>query len=184
MPILEAERIKARMAVVDEHIRCENRHDLDAVMATFGADARYDDEPWKDHRTGRDGVRSYYGELLRALPDLAIEVKRRHMASESLVLEVTIRGTHLGAWRGLPATGRRMEFPLCAVYTFDKDDRLAGERIYYDRGTVLGQLGLFHDPSRGWARIATALSHPITIARAYLRRPRLDSTTSGPPHSA
>jgi len=24
---LEAERIKARMAIVDEHIRCENRHD-------------------------------------------------------------------------------------------------------------------------------------------------------------
>jgi hypothetical protein len=76
MSLLEAERVQARMAVVDEHIRCENRHDLDAVMATFGMDARYDDEPWGDHRTGRDGVRSYYSELMRALPDLAIEVKQ------------------------------------------------------------------------------------------------------------
>ena len=46
MSLLEAEHVQARMAVVDEHIRCENRHDLDAVMATFGMDARYDDEPW------------------------------------------------------------------------------------------------------------------------------------------
>ncbi len=43
MSLLEAKRAQARTAVVDEHIRCENRHDLDAMMATFGMDARYDD---------------------------------------------------------------------------------------------------------------------------------------------
>ena len=170
MSLADGEHGQARMAVVDEHIRCENRHDLDAVMATFGMDARYDDEPWTDHRTGRDAVRAYYTELMRALPDLSIEVRHRHLASDSLVLEVTIRGTHLGAWRGLPATGRQMAFPLCAVYTFDTHDRLAGERIYYDRGAVLGQLGLFHEPARGLGRVVTALRHPVTIARAYLRR--------------
>ncbi|HEX9421681.1 MAG TPA: ester cyclase [Pyrinomonadaceae bacterium] len=184
MSLLEAERVQARMAVVDEHIRCENRHDLDAVMATFGVDARYDDEPWGDHRTGREGVRSYYTEIMRALPDLAIEVKHRHVASESLVVEVTIRGTHLGPWRGLPATGRRLEFPLCGIYAFDAGDRLAGERIYYDRGAVLRQLGLFHEPA-GWSgRVVTALSHPVTIARAYLRRSPRNSSESGSPPAA
>ena len=58
MSLLEAVRMQGRAAIVDEHIRCENRHDLDGVMATFGTEARYDDEPWDDHRTGRDGVRS------------------------------------------------------------------------------------------------------------------------------
>jgi steroid delta-isomerase-like uncharacterized protein len=178
MSLLEAKRLQARMAVVDEHVRCENRHDLDAVMATFGMDARYDDEPWGDHRTGRDGVRSYYTELMRALPDLAIEVKHRHVASESVVVEVTIRGTHLGPWRGLPATGRRMEFPLCGVYAFDADDRLTGERIYYDRGAVLSQLGLFHEPLGWLGHVATALSHPVMIARAYLRRSTRNSPGS------
>jgi hypothetical protein len=43
MSLLETEREQARTAVVDEHIRCENRHDLDAMMTTFGMDARYDD---------------------------------------------------------------------------------------------------------------------------------------------
>jgi steroid delta-isomerase-like uncharacterized protein len=185
MSLLDAEqRVQARMAVVDEHVRCENRHDLDALMATFGMQARYDDEPWGDHRAGRDDVRSYYSELMRALPDLAIEVKQRHAGSESLVLEVTIQGTHLGGWRGLPATGRWIEFPLCAVYTFDADDRLAGERIYYDRGMVLGQLGLFHEPTRGLGRVFTALSHPLTIARAYLRRSSRNSAEPRPPHAA
>jgi steroid delta-isomerase-like uncharacterized protein len=170
VPLLDGKRVAARMATVDAHVRCENGHDIDGLMATFGTDARYDDEPWKDHRTGRDGVRSYYSELMRALPDLEIQVSARHTGSESVVLEVTIRGTHLSAWRGLPATGRRVEFPLCGVFTFDPDDRLAGERTYYDRATVLAQLGLFHEPSSALGRVATALSHPFSIARAYLRR--------------
>jgi steroid delta-isomerase-like uncharacterized protein len=163
-------QIDARFAVVDEHIRCENNHDLDAVMATFGAEARYDDEPWEDHRTGLDGVRSYYLELLHALPDLEIQVRQKHVSSDSVVVEVIIRGTHLGPWRGLPATGSRIEFPLCGIYSFDQEGRLAGERIYYDRGAVLGQLGLFHEPVSGLGRLVTAVSHPITIGRAYLKR--------------
>ena len=157
-----------RIAVVEEHVRSENRHDLEAVMATFGASARYDDEPWTDHRDGLDGVRSYYTELMRALPDLVVDVHRRHVSEDGIVLEVAIRGTHLGAWRGLPATGRRVDFPLCGVYTFDADDRLAGERIYYDRATVLRQLGVFREPSTAFGRVMTALTHPLTIARAYL----------------
>lgn len=184
MSPLDAKRMQARIAVVDEHVRCENRHDLDAVMTTFGTEARYDDEPWEDHRIGREAVRSYYGELMCALPDLAIEVIHRHLAFESLVLEVVIRGTHLGSWRGLPATGRRLKFPLCGIFAFDADDRLASERIYYDRAAVLGQLGLFHEPSRGLGRLVTALTHPITIARAYLRRSSVDSTPPGPSRAA
>ena len=184
MSFPDPERLKARVGLVEEHVRCENRHDLDAVMATFGTTARYDDEPWADHRSGRDGVRSYYTDLMCALPDLAIEVRHRHVASDSIVLEVIIRGTHLGQWRGLPATGRRVEFPLCAVYTFDADDRLAGERIYYDRRVVLHQVGLFHEPLRGLGRLVTVLSPPVTIARTYLRRPARARTQSTPASEA
>ena len=179
MPPIAGERAKARMAIVDDHIACENRHDLEAVMATFGSDARYDDEPWADHRIGREGVRTYYTELLQALPDLKIDVSRRHVATDSVIVEVIISGTHLGPWRGLPATGRRVQFPLCGIYEFDGNDLLAAERIYYDRGAVLGQLGLFYEPVRGFGRVVTVLSHPLTIALACLRRLGPISTESG-----
>ena len=158
----------ARLALVEQHVRSENLHDLEAVMATFGAEARYDDEPWGDHRVGREGVRSYYAELLRALPDLVIDVVQRHVAADGIILEVEIRGTHRGAWRSLPATGRHVHFPLCGVFTFDANNRLAGERIYYDRATVLRQLGVFHDPSTVLGRVLTAVTHPLTMARALV----------------
>ncbi len=160
----------ARIAIVEEHLRLENAHDLDGVLATFGDIAQYDDEAWGEHHKGKDGVRSFYTILMKALPDLEILVRKRYVTDDAIILEVLIRGTHLGAWRGLPATGRRVELPLCGVYTFDENDRLAGERIYYDRGTVLRQLGVFHEPESAVGQISILATHPVTIARAVVRR--------------
>ena len=164
------EKQSARIAAVERHIQLENQHDLDGVISTFGDAARYDDEPWDEHYNGRNQVRQFYKQLMTALPDLEIEVRQQHVAYEAIVVEVMIRGTQLGEWKGLPATGRRLDLPLCGIYTFDAADRLAGERIYYDRGTVLRQLGVFHEPDSGMGRICTLATHPLTIAAAYARK--------------
>ena len=44
-----------------------------------------------------------------------------------------------------------MKFPLCGVFAFDEEGKLAGERIYYDRGSVLRRLDSFAilNPSPG-----------------------------------
>jgi steroid delta-isomerase-like uncharacterized protein len=167
-----SDKRSARIAIVEQHIRLENEHDLEGVLRTFGESARYDDEPWGEHYKGRDRVCLFYNQLMNALPDLEIEVQRRHVADDAILVEVMIRGTHLGGWRGLPATGRRVEFPLCGVYTFDADDRLAGEKIYYDRGTVLRQLGIFHEPQSALGQISIFVTHPATIARAFAMKLR------------
>lgn len=161
-----------RLAIVAEHVRCENEHDLAGVMRTFGETAHYDDEPWSQHYEGRDRVQQFYTELMRALPDLSIEIVRQHIAEDAIFLEVIIRGTHLGAWRGLPATGRKVEFPLCGSYTFTADDQLAGERIYYDRATVLRQLGVFHEPQTAMGNLSVLLTHPVTVLTALVRNLR------------
>jgi steroid delta-isomerase-like uncharacterized protein len=162
--------MSARMRIVDEHVRLENEHDLDGIMRTFGEAARYDDEPWGAHYNGRQEVRAFYAQLLHAMPDLHIDVRHRHAGEDAVVLEVIIRGRHSGAWRGLPATGRQIEFPLCGIYTFDDGNRLAGEKIYYDRATVLRQLGVFHEPESLRGRVSTVLAHPLTMARIVARK--------------
>lgn len=162
--------MSARLRIVDEHVSLENEHNLDGIMGTFGEAARYDDEPWGAHYMGRQEVRAFYAQLLRALPDLHIDIRRRHASEDAVVLEVIIRGQHLGSWRGLPATGRQVDFPLCGVYTFDKRNQLAGEKIYYDRATVLRQLGVFHEPESWRGRIAIALTHPVTMAQVVARK--------------
>jgi steroid delta-isomerase-like uncharacterized protein len=166
---LHQDRRPARIEIVERHVRLENEHDLEGVLRTFGEAAKYDDEPWDEHYEGRNGVRQFYEQLMKALPDLEIQVQRRHVTDDAILLEVVIRGTHLGGWRGLPATGRRVEFPLCGVYTFDASDRLAGEKIYYDRGTVLRQLGVFHEPQTALGQILTFVTDPWTVLRAFGR---------------
>ena len=63
-------RQQARVALVEEHIQHENQHDLEGVLATFGNSAHYDDEAWGEHHKGIDGVRSFYEQLMAALPDV------------------------------------------------------------------------------------------------------------------
>jgi steroid delta-isomerase-like uncharacterized protein len=163
-------RGRAQLALVEEHVSRENAHDLPGIMATFGHGAWYDDEPWGEHHEGRDAVRDYYEDLLTSLPDLHIHITRCLAAEEGVALEVQISGTQLGSWRGLPPTGRPVKFPLCGVFAFDEEGKLAGERIYYDRGSVLRQVGLFRDPQSISGRLEMLLAHPITVARAYGRK--------------
>jgi steroid delta-isomerase-like uncharacterized protein len=171
MPITDSERrMAARLEIVEEHIRLENQHDLEGIMTTFGPMARYDDEPWDGHHVGREAVRAYYEDLLRAMPDLRIYVQQQHATEAAVVVEVIIRGYHLGAWRGLPPTGRHVQFGLCGIFLFDSEDRLAAEKIYYDRATVLRQLGVFHEPDRMLGRIETVLMHPLTMGRIIRRK--------------
>jgi steroid delta-isomerase-like uncharacterized protein len=172
------DRIAARLELVEEHIRLENQHDLEGIMGTFGATARYDDEPLAAQYTGRDEVRTYYESLLQALPGLHLDVRRTHASASAVVVEVIIRGRHLGPWRGLPATGREIEIPLCGIFTFDDEDRLAGEKIYYDRATLLRQLGLFHEPDSavGHWHHAHAPPHDGTRRRAEALEARLSTS--------
>ena len=54
------DRQSARVALVEQHIRLENEHDLEGVLHTFGETARYDDEAWGEHYEGGHGVRQFY----------------------------------------------------------------------------------------------------------------------------
>jgi predicted ester cyclase len=63
------------------------------------------------------------------------------LATQSSVA-VGLSGTHSGTWFGRSPTGRHFEIPACAVFIFDEDDKIAGERGYFDSALMLRQLGL------------------------------------------
>ncbi|TMA99326.1 MAG: nuclear transport factor 2 family protein, partial [Deltaproteobacteria bacterium] len=81
-------RDSLRMAAVEEHVRHENRHDLDGLLSTFGGNAVYEDGPWGERHDGLGAVREYYEGLFRAAPDLHVDVKKRHVGDDAIVLEV------------------------------------------------------------------------------------------------
>jgi steroid delta-isomerase-like uncharacterized protein len=57
---------------------------------------------------GHDGVRRILRMYRRAFPDLQIEVEILVSSKDRIAWQRTFRATHTGAFRGFPATGRRI----------------------------------------------------------------------------
>ncbi len=133
----------ARLALVEAHLDAENRHDLDALMATFG------DRPGFGLNDlcldGHDAVRGLYDSFgfgdNGGFSGLACSVVRRHVGDESVTLELVLRGTHTAEWQGIAPTGKSFEVPACAIFDFDAENRIAAERVYLDMGLLTRQLG-------------------------------------------
>lgn len=135
--------MERRLRLVEEHVRAENKHDLDRIMATFGDTPRFVLNGVDI--VGHDAIRGLYesfgfGER-GSFSDVAVSVRYRHMSANAIVLELSLSGRHSSEWQGVAATGRLFEVPLCAVITFDPDGKMAGERVYFDSAVLLRQLG-------------------------------------------
>jgi steroid delta-isomerase-like uncharacterized protein len=132
-----------REAIVLEHVAAENRHDVEATIATFHR-PRY--EVNGEPSDGEAAVRELLQGLMDGFPDFHAETEKMHHADEAVISEGRITGTHNGAFAGIPATGRRMDVPMAAIFEFD-EDRLLCETVYYDVATVLVQLGVLPEPA-------------------------------------
>lgn len=134
---------EARIKLVEAHMRAENDHDIKGILATFGRDSYFLLNGVK--LKGYDGIQSVYEDFgfgdNAGISGSSIQAKMWHVADTSITLELLLSGTHSGEWRGIPATGRKIELPLCAVFTFDDDNKLESERVYFDMSSIYEQLG-------------------------------------------
>jgi steroid delta-isomerase-like uncharacterized protein len=160
---------EARERVVREHMESENVHDFDTTLGTF-SHPRYEIVPTGDVYDGGQAVMAYFEETRRAFPDQRNELVRMHHTDDAVIVEFWLRGTHLGPLRGLPPTGRSFECRTLAIFEFDDSDRIVCERVYFDAGTILRQLGIAHDPLTLRGRLATLANHPLTIGGALARQ--------------
>jgi steroid delta-isomerase-like uncharacterized protein len=169
MAIDERER-SAREAVVRAHVSSENRHDFAATVATFGK-PRYEVMPTGESHDGATPVRSFLEETHVAFPDMHLVTHAMHHTDAGVIVEAEFQGTHLGAWRGLPATGRRLSYRMCNVFVFE-GDQLVTERLYFDMTGILRQLGIASDPTSLRGRLEIAVTHPLVLAKAFLFPPK------------
>ncbi len=159
---------RTREELVVEHMETENRHEYAATIATFDH-PRYELVGTGDVYDGQEEVARYFEETRTAFPDQRNELIALHHADDAVIVEANLYGTHEGPLRGLPPTGRKFEMRFCAVFVFE-EDRLVCERVYFDSNTVLRQLGVARDPASLTGRLATALTHPLTVGRAAARQ--------------
>ena len=168
MPLIGTSLREKREQIVREHMDSENRHEFDETLATFHH-PRYELVGSNEVFDGPEEVMRYFEETRRAFPDQRNEPLEIHHADDSVMVEGVLRGTHLGPLRGLPPTGRSFEMPFLAMFVFD-EERLICERIYFDRSTLLEQLGVARDPTSVGGRLETLVGHPLAIGRGMVRR--------------
>jgi steroid delta-isomerase-like uncharacterized protein len=166
MAVAEGLRAK-RERIVREHMESENRLEFDVTMETF-AHPRYELVATGEVYDGDEEVWRYYREGRAAFPDQRNELIALHHADDAVIAEFWLRGTHDGGFRGLPATGRSFECRMTAFFLFE-GDRLVCERVYFDVGTIMRQLGVAHEPGSLVGRVATVVNHPLTIGQGLVR---------------
>jgi steroid delta-isomerase-like uncharacterized protein len=132
----------ARLRVVDDHIRFESAHDLGSLMDTFGAEPEWHNQAGEEVLRGYEPIHGFYRDLFAGFPDFRIDVTERHVADDAVIIEGMLCGTQTGAWMGIPPAGKSVAVAFSAVFTFTNDNRLKKEIVYYDRMTLLRQLGV------------------------------------------
>ncbi|MEO5996581.1 MAG: ester cyclase [Chitinophagaceae bacterium] len=136
--------INLQRETISEHIRAEIAKEWDAVYNTFvqGQNAFYDVVPLGTRFGGIEGVQDFYSIIHAAFPDFTILVTGEYDTPGCSIREVTIAGTHLGEYGGIPPSGNPIALEIACFFIFDTKanaGKLLAERVYFDNESLLRQ---------------------------------------------
>ena len=118
----------------------ENELDFATTLATF-EHPRYELVATGQVYDGADEVSGYYRSSRAAFPDQRNENVVLTSAEDAVIAEFDLLGTHRGELAGVPPTGKAFRCRMCAIFHFSQgSDRIIGERVYFDQGTIVRQL--------------------------------------------
>ena len=119
----------------------QNAHDLSAIDDIFAANFKHRGGTAGESVAGREALRPFYEEFLKAFPDLESRVLHQVAEGDKVASFKILRATHRGDYHGIPATGKRVEFHISDLF------RVAGGKLVeswalLDEAAVLRQLGV------------------------------------------
>jgi steroid delta-isomerase-like uncharacterized protein len=122
-----------------------NDKDWEAVRARLSADCVYDEVATNRKVEGIDQVLSLWQSWATAFPNSKATIDRELACGNTVVFEVSWRGTHEGPLQSpdgaIAATGRRIDVRACMAVDV-VDDKVKSQRHYFDMATLLQQIGI------------------------------------------
>ena len=116
-----------------------------AATEALGPTVVYDEVGTNRKLTGAGQVIDAWKGWAAALPDSKATFDAAHIAGNTVILELTWRGTHSGPLQTpagqIPATGKPIEIRACQIVEV-KDGKVQVVRHYFDMATLLAQLGV------------------------------------------
>jgi len=122
-----------------------NEKNWDAVKASISPDFVYDEVATQRKVQGTDQTIAIWQGWATAFPDARATFRREVAAGNTVVFEVTWKGTHKGPLPtpegAIAPTGKRIDVRACMVVEV-LDDRATMHSHYFDMGTLLQQIGV------------------------------------------
>jgi steroid delta-isomerase-like uncharacterized protein len=121
-----------------------NEKDWAKAKASITPDFAYDEVATGRKVSGADQTIELWKGWAQAFPDSKGSFEGSHVAGETVVLELTWRGTHKGPLQtpkgSIAATGKSIEIRACAVVQL-AGEKARSQRHYFDMATLFQQIG-------------------------------------------
>jgi len=129
---------KAIMRYFIEQVQEGRRVDL---IDRFVAEGYVNHTPPPGATSDREGMKGIFEALHGAFPDLEVEIVRQVSDEDTVATYKIFRGTHAGDWRGIAATGLRVEIPLIDMVRF-RDGLMTEHWAVLNEAAPMRQLGV------------------------------------------
>ncbi len=124
-----------------------NEKDWDGARKTLASGVVYDELGTQRKIQGVDGVLEAWRGWAAAMPDSKATFDKAVATGNTVVLEITWRGTHKGTLKmpdqEIAPTGKKFEVRACQVVEV-ANDKVQSVHHYFDMATLLRQLGVEH----------------------------------------
>jgi steroid delta-isomerase-like uncharacterized protein len=171
-------RAKANEKAVTSYFAAVADRDADAMAAHWHPEGVDDLVPVGVMR-GPDGVRAFFSELFRAVPDAALVVEKMVVDTQGAAVQWRMRGTFDGApFLGIDPTGRKLDLRGCDVIEVDDDGKLTRNVAHYDGAAFARQIGMLPSEDSGADRALRAGFNAVTRLRAAVDRRTRGGTTT------
>jgi ketosteroid isomerase-like protein len=120
-------------AIILQLTDCLNRHDAEAASRFFAENILFWEPSYDAPRHGRDTVRREFEGFFAMLPDIEFTPLTLLVDEDQVFHEWRYQATY---------QGRPIELRECAVVRLNDDDLFIEVRVYFDRLSLLRQLGL------------------------------------------
>jgi steroid delta-isomerase-like uncharacterized protein len=122
-----------------------NQKDWNAVRSSITQDFIYDEVGTRRKVQGPDQTIALFQGWAEAIPDSKASIDNVVAGGNTVLLEITWRGTHTGPLQtpkgSFAPTGKKIEVRACAVVEL-LDGKAKLQRHYFDMATLLQQLGI------------------------------------------
>ena len=133
--------IAANKALVQRYVdEVQNGHDIDALDTIFAQDFIDHADTFDGLFQGMEGLKRGYVEMLSAFPDYRVTMHEQIGEGDRVVTYKTISFTHQGAFQGIPATGKRIEFKVIDIFRIE-NNLIAECWLVFEELKFLRQLG-------------------------------------------